>query len=586
MNSSAHTQNEVKQAFSPNSNSLVRNKLNAEIKKNPTVTHEIKSQAYKQMGPTLPVIEALKKVIPKPEEGGPSFAKVHFLSAQHLLETTLCIFDFALERGLRPEETVVIGKDYSTHSNVHDKLIAAGITVVNSPKLRNLYGFDTSYGEGCRKACIASSARADTSQFLPIIHDDGGGLAKILGNGSFDDSILKNATIVEQTSSGGPIMEDCASSHPRINLFGSCVKSIAEPPLVNYITTKNILKLCEETWGDTANNFKKPAVTENGPIFGIVGAGRIGYAIAKGLVAAKMGNIIVYDKDHNKMQAVVNLGEELTHSVKSEEDEKKDNTKGSKTTVGTADSAKTLALQADVVIGATGDEKAFAALADKYFTVTKPTILVSASSRQVEFLELLKYANRIELEKARKENREYKSNVDIGKTLYITNGWKTGILAIPRMGTPVTFNNTANAVPAELAQLIRGLIIVGLLQNIEISQAKQEAEKNGKKFENIGFQLSPLLQLFVAKTFLDTLTPEEQLEHYTKEEIETMTSIEKIAKFQQLNGVLYKPFEFKARKWLDGWLRENKLTQEVDKWLNPQATNTLSSPVKRRTLMN
>jgi len=588
-----------------------------ESKNNIKVLAEIKSQVEESddSKESLPLIEDVKRRIPLPKDGGPNFKGLKFLTSQHLLKNTLPGMQFGLERGLNPEDLDAVGKLYSNHQETVAYLRKIGVSVTEAPPWATLYGFDDSFESACGQALKDFSDKL-TPDITPIIVDDGGRIAQKLRASYPRHPVLKKAVLIEQTSSGANYLHGC--KFPKINLYSSYIKTLAEPPLVAESTYKLLEKEVDAICADRLKLIEQIKVLrdmdprcKNMPIpapfipfkessFSICGAGNIGLAFMKQLIKAKVKEIRIFDTDRTKQQKAIELALSLgavppRQSVGSTDvdslDFGEDYNLASKTEVATVGSVTSAIQNCNIMIGAAGVSLVPEGSDKSDYLVSTPVIGASISSGQKDFYQLLVHAQSVKEHKESKAAKERQSSpeedkandgsynepeINFANPCYLKNGYRgDGEFAFIRHGTPITFNNGPHAMPPKHAQITRTLIVGSELQAIEIVNERAICEKAGRKFINTGYQLSPLWQLYTAKMFLDTLSSEDKQNYYSEETLANMVNIKAIA--AKSEGLLFLPFEQKLRTWLDGWLKENHLIDAVDQWLNPTPSPEVKS---------
>lgn len=511
----------------------------------------------------LPIVEEAKKLIPDSKHGGPDFSKVCLLSSMHLLKNILPVFKTGFDRGLNPTKVVAVGKVYSDYPPAKLELKRAGVNVIDCPKWTTHDGFNTSFESACREAC-KDFQKTLTPDSIPIVIDDGGGLAEALSDPTYEkDKVLKRCVIIEQTTSGGKALKAC-TSHPRIKLCGAFIKNTAEPPLVAECTVANLKQLIEKFRSSKAEYAEFTSFTE-AKRFGIVGAGNIGKAIIKELVKQGVPEIRVYDTDRKQLLEAVALGAPFERTMDDSVTERKKEKSPKKTQIDPMGSAFAVMQNSDIFIGATGKAFFTEGEVSNGNLVSKRVIAVSVSSRQTDLLPFIEYGQTLKADEYQKFfQQSYTPAIDINNPLKITNGYE-GQLAILRHGTPITFNNGPHAMPPKHAQLTRLLIIGSELQALEIANEKLEVEFRGGTFSNLEFKLSPLWQLYTSISFFENLGKEKDA-YFTEKELAEMMDIDVINKNSKGFHIYY-PFELKLREWLKDWLKEHNLTEQVDKWL-------------------
>jgi hypothetical protein len=549
----------------------------------PGATKPLQStSAFFSKTPRLPLIDLIERIIPATANGGPDFSEAATLSSQHLLPNTKNVLKYLMNCGLKPKTTVATGKCYSNHAQTIKDLREMGFSIIESERWQIHDGFDATFDTACRKSCATFVNHLEPGQ-LPIVIDDGGRLNRELRTGHSEEPKLKNMVITEQTNSGLPATETGAA--PVIRLCDSFIKSIAEPPLVAAASFKKaqeaIATVCkeQENLKESKNDNKKtsPGYRQlDNAVIGVVGLGTIGYKLVKLLVKHNAKQIAVWDINAKKVEDALKLGVPLeTHvsdSMPIDSDPKPIDSHPQKTQMKAATSIQDLMKTCHIVLSAVGKPIILEGEEERY-DAAKPTILISFSSAQNDFLPLIKYARHNAFEKARKAGMPYEFKGSHHDTLYIQNGWE-GVYAIPRYGTPITFDNSEEAMPNHHAQLVRALIIGSSIQATEMSKDKRDNPSS--TVCNTHYKLSPLWQFFVANCFLSLLPESERREFYSAEEEKQMRNIDLIA--EKSNGTLYEPFEKKLRIWLDPWLKANRLTDQVDNWLNSRVRTEYARP--------
>lgn len=157
---------------------------------------------------------------------------VAVIACQHLLGTTVDMFDALFAQGLRPERTFVLGKCYSTHVGTMKKLARRGVTV--SPK-STAFGatrtFDEQFSDYTREFFDDAMAviDADSSVRKIVVLDDGGFVLQLANAASTGDGCFVG---VEQTSSGFERLKNVALQFPIINVARSEAKLRYESPFI------------------------------------------------------------------------------------------------------------------------------------------------------------------------------------------------------------------------------------------------------------------------------------------------------------------------------------------------------------------
>lgn len=157
---------------------------------------------------------------------------VAVIACQHLLGTTVDMFDALFAQGLRPERAFVLGKCYSTHVGTMKKLARRGVAV--SPKsiaFDATRTFDEQFSDYTREFFDDAMAviDADSSVRKIVVLDDGGFVLQLANAASTGDGCFVG---VEQTSSGFERLKNVALRFPVVNVARSDAKLRYESPFI------------------------------------------------------------------------------------------------------------------------------------------------------------------------------------------------------------------------------------------------------------------------------------------------------------------------------------------------------------------
>ena len=145
------------------------------------------------------------------------------IACQHILPTNYPMFNLLFDKGLKPENTFILGKCYSTEPNTLKLFIRRGVKI---PKFSNYFdshkSFDKEYEDHVRKFFLSIINKKNLNNYKKIILiDDGGFLIetahKLLKN-------FKKLVGVEQTSSGYEKIKNINLKFPVINVARSQTK--------------------------------------------------------------------------------------------------------------------------------------------------------------------------------------------------------------------------------------------------------------------------------------------------------------------------------------------------------------------------
>src|SRR3989344_8928060 len=190
--------------------------------------------------------------------------KVLLIASQHILESQRLMFEYFIEKGLKPENIFLIGKCYSTNRGVIKRFQKMEIYV--SPKSESFdqnLSFDEQFEGYTRELLDYVNKRVNLKNYdRVIILEDGGSLL------SYANRILKdtrNIIGIEQTSAGYEKLKNIKLDFPVINVARSYAKLKVESPI--------IAKTCIERLKSSLSRLKlKPKSIL------IIGAGAVGNA--------------------------------------------------------------------------------------------------------------------------------------------------------------------------------------------------------------------------------------------------------------------------------------------------------------------
>ncbi len=174
----------------------------------------------------LPLFEHLKKI-----GASTSLEGVRIIGCQHLMESTLRMFEFLQDCGLDLKNVSLLGKCYSTNPQVVEEMEEAGIEVSPWSTFFDSHSdFDSSYKKIVKHFFERSFAKQDWGSFKKIVLlDDGGYLVESACDvlHSFD-----HVSAVEQTSSGYELLKDRKLFCPVYNVARSPAKLLYESPMI------------------------------------------------------------------------------------------------------------------------------------------------------------------------------------------------------------------------------------------------------------------------------------------------------------------------------------------------------------------
>jgi S-adenosylhomocysteine hydrolase len=143
-------------------------------------------KSYITYNKNLPVLDSIVEAFPLKEM--PSFDSIAFVCVQHLLFTTVNLIESLIKLGACPDNIHIMGKSYSSCSQVIDKLVTNGCRCYSNSPQEKLGDF--------RKCFIQ-----DIERMWQIVYDDLQHkkikLLVILDDGEGVSAILKKYSLVE-----------------------------------------------------------------------------------------------------------------------------------------------------------------------------------------------------------------------------------------------------------------------------------------------------------------------------------------------------------------------------------------------------
>lgn len=209
---------------------------------------------------TLPLLQLVLNEFPTVD-----LSTTLIIGCQHLLGTTIDLFDACFARGLKPSNLYLLGKCYSTNQQTFNRLVELGVNISRDSFLFDSQRpFDDVYHESVTKFFSPIFANLESYSSI-IILDDGGQLITLAHHLTASQA---NIIAIEQTTSGYEKIKSLPLHFPVINVARSQAKLEVEAIFIaESIITKIELALI---------NYNTP-----NPRTLIIGAGAIGQAIRK-----------------------------------------------------------------------------------------------------------------------------------------------------------------------------------------------------------------------------------------------------------------------------------------------------------------
>lgn len=396
-------------------------------------------QKYEREIPqTLPLLEFFGRSISierrRPFEG------YSILAVQHLLGSSIPFFEMLQRGGAQPEDIHIVGKAYSSHPAVVNRLIRQGYNLTFDDVFS--YAADKPYDTILEEHILAAykemvGGTDDSSEgrnFLII--DDGGKALKLI-----QDSFTTQAHFVgvEQTSRGARLLSPLTLSFPVINVARSEAKTIHESPMIAEAIVRELF-LSLDRW-DADGVFHLP---EKRAL--LLGYGYIGECVAKKLLDHGF-RVVVYDADSDKAARAAQHPGISTVSYRTQ-----------------------AYPDVSLIVGCTG----LPSIPEEEFELIKPgSLLASMASTDTEFSAW----------HWRREDAIVHTSVLPSDEQYLTRyfplPWRSLYQChagdthfyLANGGFPIDFSGSVNPVPADSIQLTAALLLAAAMQAIQSQEA-------------------------------------------------------------------------------------------------------------------
>jgi S-adenosylhomocysteine hydrolase len=229
------------------------------------------------MFPTLPVLEELYHRCPSQSQS--VLAQTVFVCVQHILSTTGSLFQSLIKLGVNPSNIFILGKCYSTNSDVLQEMLKLGINVIGGATPLKHGTFSLTIEEEIHKLWSeVYRLNQDSLSKKIIVIDDGGKCLNSLPFKFRDDDW--QVVGIEQTTSGLNLKPKGLFEFPLIEVASSAAKKEIESPMIAEAISQHI---CHA------------AASINTTSYGIVGYGNIGKAVSTALYQQGY-KVSVFDK--------------------------------------------------------------------------------------------------------------------------------------------------------------------------------------------------------------------------------------------------------------------------------------------------
>ncbi len=191
--------------------------------------------------------------------------KVLFIACQHIHASTFDMFEGYFKRGLKPENTFLIGKCYSTNEEIYNKFLEVGVNISPSSKAFDSHvSFDEQFSGYIQEFFKIVQTSVDFNDFEKILILDDGAQLLLYANDFIQET--NKVVGIEQTSSGYEKLKSCSLKFPVINVARSKAKLEVESPFIADLVAEKLQAYLGES------NLQNPKIL-------IVGQGYIGMSV-------------------------------------------------------------------------------------------------------------------------------------------------------------------------------------------------------------------------------------------------------------------------------------------------------------------
>jgi|GEM_PF-1600716 len=397
----------------------------------------------------IPRLSLLDDMVATTQKNGslPDLSRTVFIGVQHILETTVTLFDALIALGVLPSNMYFSGKCYSTAPAIEAAVRARGIHLMPSNKPEKPGEYESYCQAGIAKMweyCLNDIESKPVDRL--IILDEGGRcLENMPGSVALDYRIAA----IEQTRGGLYSETAHMLPFPLIEVATCAVKKHLEPPLIAIAVIQGI-----------KNSLSQLNLTKH-MTFGVIGNGVIGNAVCRYLISLGY-RVCVFDESDAAFGGIISH-----HLFRME-------------------NMFEVMTIADIVIGCTGKDITLGI--DIPSIIKKDKIFISCTSEDKEFRSLLKFISTQGI-------GYFDSLSDI--TCLTRNGRK---ILIVQGGFPVNFNRKPCNVPADKIEVTQGLLLGSCLQAIYC--AKKLADDGVTMNRGSRYALNAAVQRYVALHWL------------------------------------------------------------------------------------
>lgn len=421
--------------------------------------------------PTVPHLPLIDEMVSIAQRHPIDLSHTVFIGVQHMLETTVTLFDGLIKLGVKPHNMFFTGKCYSSSSIIEEEVRNRGIHLVPATIPYKPGHFQDSFRAQVIQMwsiCVDKIRRRGIDRV--IILDDGGRCLENMPQFMRYEFPIAG---IEQTRGGlyNHVLETLP--FPLVEVATSVVKKELEAPRIAEAVLRKVKQILPELKLDSD------------AVCGVIGNGAIGNAVAKYLLS-KNYKVTVFDENDGSFN-FVNKNLYRLHSAR-------DVIAGSR-----------------YIFGCTGKDVTEGI--DVFSLAKSDQVFISCTSEDKEFLSLLKDIS----------NRSPLFIGDLMSTFTCQGDTNTKITMISG-GFPINFDRKPWNVPAKDIAVTQALLLGGCLQAITCATKPKD---DGRTINVPSRQLlDPFLQRFVVDRWIKT----QPADRYNKNHLDCFNNIEWVIK--------------------------------------------------------
>jgi hypothetical protein len=173
------------------------------------------------------------------------FDNVLLIAVQHILDSNYSMFEYLFDMGLKPQNTFLLGKCYSTNKETIAKFRKKGVSVSEgSLKFDSHLPYDSQFELIVKDFLKHIQEKVNFNDYEKILLVDDGGYLVNFGNSFFKS--FTNIVAIEQTSSGYNKLKNERIHFPVINVARSNAKLVYESPFIADLIVKKLSSKLKE----------------------------------------------------------------------------------------------------------------------------------------------------------------------------------------------------------------------------------------------------------------------------------------------------------------------------------------------------